>query len=113
AAGEIGHASAALREGLEAAVEVKSTVDLFYGVFVAARLWLRRGAAERAAEWVGLLRHCAGVEYVVRSELPGLCAELEVQLGAQRCAAALARGETLHLAAVVAEIQQELGVRGT
>jgi len=104
AANELSQARAALREGLLLAVEMKGTIGMLYGVFVATRLWQRLGDAVRAAELVGLLLHHPGVECVVRVELPNLSAQLRGELGAQRCEAALERGRSVPLDAAVGSV---------
>ncbi|MBC8160309.1 MAG: tetratricopeptide repeat protein [Roseiflexaceae bacterium] len=110
AANQLEQAHAALREGLTGAIQTGTVIHILYGVFVAAKVWHTRGFARRAAEWVGLLQRCPGVEYAVRSELPGLCAQLRGQLGAQPYAAAIERGGALRLHEEVASLQAELAI---
>ena len=94
---QIEQAQAHLQEGLSLALHSQVPVPMLYGLFVAARIWLLTGHAERAAHYVGLLLQHPGTECAVRSELPGLCAQLEAQLGAQALAQAIEHGRAMKL----------------
>ena len=80
-------------------------IDLVHGVLVAARLWQQLGAAQRAAEWTGLLLSRPGVERVIRKAAATMGRELEAELGPAGYAAALERGRTLSLDEGVAQIR--------
>jgi tetratricopeptide (TPR) repeat protein len=102
--GQAALARTALREGLAMAVSTRMALDQAHGVLVAARLWKQQGAAQTAAEWVGMLLSRSGVEQTVRRALAIFGRELEAGLGPDEYAAALARGRGLQWMEVVAEI---------
>lgn len=90
-------AAAALREGFQLAQAHQIIVPLLYGLFVAARLAILEARFESAASVLGFLTQHPGTECAARYELPALRSALEGQLGAQRCAEALARGRSFSL----------------
>jgi hypothetical protein len=102
--GQAALARAALREGLAMAVSTRMALDQAHGVLVAARLWQQMGAAQTAAEWVGMLLSRSGVEQTVRRALAIFGRELAAELGPDEYAAALERGRGLQWMEVVAEI---------
>jgi len=104
AGGALEAASAALSESMRAAVQANNNRDIVYGVFVALKLWRRRGDALRAAEWAELLLNSRGVDYALRRDLSALRAELMGMLGADTFAAAAERGKKLELRPVAQQI---------
>jgi hypothetical protein len=108
AVGALEAASAALSESMHAAVQANNHRDIVYGVFVAIKLWCRRGDTLCAAEWVELLLSLRGVDYALRCDLAALRAELLGLLGPDLFAAAAKRGKQLELQPVARQIAAAL-----
>jgi tetratricopeptide (TPR) repeat protein len=112
AAGELEAARSSLSESLQDVVPANNYDDIVYGIFIALKLWRRRGDAIQAAEWTELLLNSRGVDIAIRREVQSLRAELSDLLGAESFAAAAERGKVLDLATVVQHILSVLAETG-
>jgi tetratricopeptide (TPR) repeat protein len=106
--GALEAASDSLCESIRAALQANNNRDIVYGVFVALKLWHRRGDALRAAEWAELLLNSRGVDYGLRRDLRSICDELLGLLGADAFAAAAEHAKTLDLQTVAEQIMSTL-----
>jgi ATP/maltotriose-dependent transcriptional regulator MalT len=112
AAGDLEAARSSLFESLQDVVPANNYDDIVYGIFIALKLWRRRGDAIQAAEWIELLLNSRGVDIAIRREVQSLRAELCDLLGAKSFAAAAERGKVLDLATAVQHILSVLAETG-
>ncbi len=95
-------ARAPLREALGFALELGSDNFLVLPVIAASMMWRQIDQAEQAARWAGLLSNYS--QYVHPRLFAPLCAQLELDLGADRYRQAFEQGKSLNLQETVTHV---------
>jgi tetratricopeptide (TPR) repeat protein len=107
--GELEAACKALREGLVIVRQINTDPSKEILIGAASMLWLARGNAEQAAQWLGLLFDRLAVGYDVREYLADyVLPDVKAALGAEKMAEAMEMGKTFELDDVIAQILDEL-----
>jgi predicted ATPase len=105
-AGNLELAAAYLQEALQITAGIHATSDLMFALVGYARLCLATGNPERSAMLVGLIRQQPAATQITRL-LQTLHADLEAAMPQDELASATARGESMTIQAVLAEIAAE------
>ncbi len=93
-----------LRKSLKKALSVDAIPYAVHALVGIARLHLRQGQHEQAAEMLGLALSHSAATVDARQEAEAVLARLNKALSAEQLECALQRGETLHLESVIHEI---------